>query len=80
MEAGVPPMDDRTAQTTKQAVTDSTHPEEMKASVDLRIGKSVSLQATARTTPAGLVSTGIMVSAIILAVTTLTWAVRRRGY
>lgn len=74
----MPPMDDRAAQTLGQAASAPTHPEEMKASVDLRIGNSVSLQATARTTPAGLISAGIMASAIVLAVTTLVWAVRRR--
>jgi len=44
-----------------------THPEEMKASVTLRIGNA-SLAAAARTTPAGLVAAGILVSAILLSV------------
>ena len=59
------------------AASAPVHPEEIKASVDLRIGKSTSLQVTMRTTPAGLVSAGIMVSGIILAVATLVWTVRR---
>lgn len=49
-----------------------------QATVDLRIGNSLSLKATARTTPAGLVTAGIMVSAIILVVAALVRAVRRR--
>lgn len=74
----MPPMDDRLAQTLGQAASAPTHPEEMKASVDLRIGNSVSLRATARATPAGLITAGIMVSAIVLAVTSLVRAVRSR--
>jgi hypothetical protein len=53
------------------------HPEEMKAAVELHIGNNVILHATARTTPAGLVSIGIAVSSIILAVAALVWAARR---
>ena len=45
-----------------------SHPEEMRAEVDLRIGKAVALRASARVTPAGLVSVGILVSAILLSV------------
>ncbi len=48
----------------------------MKASVDLRIGNNISLKVTAPTTPAGLATAGIMVSAIVLAVTALVWAAR----
>ena len=70
-------MDKPIAQTKGQAVNAPVHPEEMKAEVDLRVGNSVFLKATARTTPAGLVTAGIMVSGIILAVATLIWAVRR---
>ncbi|RDJ27653.1 hypothetical protein DWF00_12030 [Bosea caraganae] len=44
-----------------------THPEEMKASFNLRVGKSISLQGSARITPAGVVTTGLMISAIVLA-------------
>ncbi|ACK49703.1 hypothetical protein Msil_0732 [Methylocella silvestris BL2] len=56
----------------------AAHPEEMTASVDLRIGRSVSLQATARTTPAGLVAVGFMTATIVLAIAVL-FKVRRRG-
>jgi hypothetical protein len=51
----------------------------MKASVDFRAGNSVALHATARTTPAGLIAAGLMVSAIVLAAATLVWAVRGRA-
>lgn len=53
------------------------HPEEMRARVRLRVGKRASLQMTARTTPAGLITAGIMVSGILLAVATLVWSIRR---
>ena len=45
-----------------------THPEEIKATVDFRLGDRVQLKATARTTPAGLVATGLLVSSILMAV------------
>ena len=45
-----------------------THPEEIKATVDLRLGDRVQMKATARTTPAGLVATGLMISSILMAV------------
>jgi hypothetical protein len=70
-------MDKPITQTLAEAATAPTHPEEMTASVDLRIGNSVTLKAMARTTPAGLVTAGILVSSIILAVATLVWAARR---
>ncbi|UFN48742.1 hypothetical protein LPC08_22485 [Roseomonas sp. OT10] len=54
-----------------------THPEEMRAEVNLRIGGSVSLTATARMTPAGLVAAGLLVSAILLSAATLVRAGRR---
>jgi hypothetical protein len=41
------------------------HPEEIRASVDLRIGKKVALKATVRTTPAGLVTAGIVVAVVL---------------
>lgn len=56
------------------------HPEELKATVDLRIGDRVLLKATARTTPAGLVTTGVMVSAILLATGFLVRAARRPAW
>jgi hypothetical protein len=74
--SGTAPRDDL-AQTSETAASAAPHPEEMKASVDLRIGEAVSLKATVRTTPAGLVTTGIMVAAVVLSVAALVWAVRR---
>jgi hypothetical protein len=55
------------------------HPEEIRARVDFRIGNSVSLKATVRTTPAGLVTAGIMAAGIVLSITALVRAVRRPG-
>lgn len=52
------------------------HPEEMKATWDLRIGKRVSLQGTARWTPAGVVTAGIAASAVVLALAALVRARR----
>jgi hypothetical protein len=46
--------------------------------VDLRIGSNVSLKATVRTTPAGLVTAGVMVAAIVLSIAALVRAIRRR--
>ena len=69
--------DKRITETVGEAPTVPSHPEEMTARVNLRIGNGVSLKATARATPAGLVTVGIMVSAIVLAVATLVWAARR---
>jgi hypothetical protein len=45
-----------------------THPEEMRTVFNLRIGKSVSLQGSARITPAGVVTTGIMACLFVMAV------------
>ncbi|MDB5411696.1 MAG: hypothetical protein JWR10_31 [Rubritepida sp.] len=54
-----------------------THPEEMKATFAIRFGSSGTLEATARCTPAGLVTVGIMVSSILLSVASVIWAARR---
>ena len=53
------------------------HPEEMKATWDVKVGKSISLQATARWTPAGVITVGIAASAVLLAATVLVRAVRQ---
>ncbi|WP_297296586.1 MYXO-CTERM sorting domain-containing protein [uncultured Methylovirgula sp.] len=55
------------------------HPEEMKSTVELRIGRVFSLQATARTTPAGIVSVGIALSLAVLAFSALARARRMRN-
>lgn len=46
--------------------TATPHPEEMKATVNLRIGDSISVTAMIRTTPAGLVAAALLVSAVLL--------------
>jgi len=43
------------------------HPEEMKGNFDLRVGKCISLQGSGRITPAGLVTAGITVAIMTLA-------------
>jgi hypothetical protein len=75
IQAGMPTMQEPVTQTEGQA---PVHPEEIRASVDLHIGSSVSLKATVRTTPAGLVTAGVMVAAIVLSIAGLVWAARRR--
>lgn len=57
--------------------TAAPHPEEMKGTVHLCIGGSVSLEATWRTTPAGLVCAGVLVSAILLSLVPLVRAARQ---
>lgn len=44
-----------------------THPEELRASADLRLGPLV-LTSSARATPAGLVAVGVMTGLILLGV------------
>ncbi|MBO1075056.1 hypothetical protein [Roseomonas marmotae] len=44
---------------------------EMNATVDLRLGHGVTLNATARATPAGLLAIGGLVSAILLSTAVL---------
>lgn len=59
------------------------HPEEIKATVNLRIGDRALLSASARTTPAGLVAAGVMVSLILVSVAFLVRVAgnhRRRRY
>jgi hypothetical protein len=54
------------------------HPEEMKANVELRIGDRTVVMATARTTPAGLISVGVMVATILLSVAALVHTARQK--
>lgn len=53
-----------------------THPEEIKASMTLRLG-AASVTAAARITPAGLVTAGILASAVLLSLVPLVRAARR---
>jgi hypothetical protein len=54
------------------------HPEEMKTNFDLRIGKSISLQGSARITPAGIVTVGVTTLLVALAFVALVPPRRRR--
>ncbi len=56
------------------------HLEEMKSVFDLRVGKHITLQGSARITPAGVISTGIAVAAMALAFGYLASSVNRRRY
>jgi hypothetical protein len=54
-----------------------THPEEIKSVFDLRVGKSIALRASFRTTPAGVISSGIALAAMTLALGYLASSMRR---
>lgn len=54
-----------------------THPEEMKATYNVRIGKSISLQGSARITPAGVVTIGVTTLLVALAFAALAPGRRR---
>lgn len=56
----------------------SSHPEEIKSVFDLRVGKHVTLQGSARITPAGVISAGIAVAAMTLALGYLASSIMRR--
>ena len=56
-----------------------SHPEEIKSVFELRMGKHITLQGSARITPAGVISTGIAVAAMTLALGYLASSIRRRG-
>jgi hypothetical protein len=71
-------MQEPVTQTEGQAASVPVHPEEIRASVDLHIGNSVSLKAMVRTTPAGLVTAGVMVAAIVLSIAALVRVIQRR--
>lgn len=57
---------------------EGAHPEEMRASYALRLGSRITLSGTARITPAGVITTGIAVSCILLACAALVRASRAR--
>ncbi len=48
-------------------VEPATHPEEMRAAAEMRLGEHVTVQVSARITPAGMISVGIAAAAITLA-------------
>ncbi len=54
-----------------------THPEEMTARTELRIGNIGTLQAAARATPAGLVACALLAGTVLLSTAFLVRALRR---
>jgi|HubBroStandDraft_4_1064222.scaffolds.fasta_scaffold201569_2 hypothetical protein len=54
--------------------TAAAHPEELKATLDLAIGNAVSVKASVRTTPAGLVGAAILAAVIVLPTVSLAKA------
>ncbi|WP_158806278.1 MULTISPECIES: hypothetical protein [unclassified Acidisoma] len=61
--------------TPDENATSAQHPEELKATVELRITDHVTLRTTARATPAGLIGIALILSAILIPV---MWGVRSR--
>jgi hypothetical protein len=78
LSLSVPPMHEPIAQAVGHAGSVPAHPEEIRATLKLRLGKRGRLNATLRTTPAGLVTAGIMTAAIFLSIAALVRAARRR--
>ena len=62
----------------KKSTAAGAHPEEIKSVFDLRVGKHVTLQGSARITPAGVISAGIAIAAMTLALGYLASSIRRR--
>jgi hypothetical protein len=54
--------------------TAAPHPEELKATLDMAIGNAVSVKASVRTTPAGLVGAAILTAAVLLPIVSLAKA------
>src|SRR5215472_6877189 len=78
LSLSVPPMHEPIAQAVGHAGSVPAHPEEIRATLKLRLGKRGRLNATLRSTPAGLVTAGIMTAAIFLSIAALVRAARRR--
>ena len=78
MQNILPAMQEPTAQALGNAGVVPAHPEEIRATLKLRLGKHGRLNATFRTTPAGLVTAGIMTAAIFLSIAAVVRAARRR--
>lgn len=68
-EASENPIDAQT-----RGSTAAPHPEEMKGAFEFRLGRFASVTATARATPAGLVSAALLAAAVLLP---LVWVMRR---
>lgn len=58
----------------------ASHPEEIRSAFELRLGKHITLQGSARITPAGLICAGIAVAAMTLSLACLASAMRPRRY
>jgi hypothetical protein len=56
----------RPRESENRSETAAPHPEEMKATLDLTIGNAVSVKASVRTTPAGLIGAAILTTAVLL--------------
>ena len=78
MRTSMPAIHEPIPQAVGQAASAPAHPEEIRAKVKLRLGKRSRLNATLRTTPAGLVTAGIMAAAIFLSIAALVRTARRR--
>ena len=74
----MPAINKPITQAVGQAASVPAHPEEIRAKVKLRLGKRSRLNATLRTTPAGLVTAGIMAAAIFVSIAALVRAARQR--
>jgi hypothetical protein len=64
-------MHEPIAQAVGHAGSVPAHPEEIRATLKLRLGKRGRLNATLRTTPTGLLTAGIMTAAIFLSIAAL---------
>jgi hypothetical protein len=64
----------RVRESGQESETAAPHPEEMKAAFDLTIGNSVSVKASVRTTPAGLLAAAILAAAVLLPTVSLAKA------
>jgi uncharacterized protein (UPF0218 family) len=60
------------------SVTAASHPDEMRADIEAKFGSLGSLKLSARTTPAGLASVGVLVAAVLLSTAVLVRAARGR--
>ena len=59
--------------------TAAPHPEEMKATIGFVVGRSVAFKASARATPAGLVATALLMTAIFVPLVLLARERTRAG-
>lgn len=54
------------------------HPEEIRSDFEMRFGKHITMQASARITPAGVISAGIAVAVMTLALGYVAGSLWRR--